>query len=241
MVQLSISESRTLCKRVIAALGFPAGSDAEIADAIVWLATMRIVPLSCLADQLPSLHYKTRTADCIRRMSSVEFEVNVDPSIEHLLLTEVADLLCASAMRQGRPSRATIRNMRNAALLLPVALQRSLESVRFEITLSEFRSVIENGQLWLNCDLEATGQLQFQGSGAVICSHSRAPGRELPARQSDLMLKFRTGNEIDAGSNRIEVNQRDYLILKQKAAESFVPNSELSRRSGAGAEVDDSE
>ena len=57
---------------------------------------------------------------------------------------------------------------------------------------------------------------------------------------SGLDLKFRTEEKSEFGSNRIEVDEGSFWTLKQKAAESFVPNSELSRRSGAGAEVDDS-
>ena len=222
------------------ALGFPAGSDTEIANAIVWLASMGIVPLSQLAENLPFLRYSTDTDKSFRWLSSAEFEITVNPSIEHLLLTEVADILGACAARQNRPSRATTRNMRNAALLLPITLQRSLGNVRFEIVLSEFRTIVENGQLWSNYDLENACDIQLMKIGVVTCSGSGELSGKSDVESSGLDLKFRTEEKSEFGSNRIEVDEGSFLTLKQKAVESFVPNSELSRRSGAGAEVDDS-
>ena len=222
------------------ALGFPAGSDTEIANAIVWLASMGIVPLSQLAENLPSLRYSTDTDKSFRWFSSAEFEITINPSIEHLLLTEVADILGASVARQRRPIQATIRNMRNAALLLPITLQRSLDNVRFEIVLSDFRTIVENGQLWSNYDLENARDIQLIEFGVVTCSGSGEMSGKSDVESSGLDLKFRTGEKSEFGSNRIEVDEGSFLTLKQKAVESFVPNSELSRRSGAGAEVDDS-
>lgn len=222
------------------ALGFPAGSDTEIADAIVWLASMGIVSLSQLAESLPSLRYSADTDDSSHWLSCAEFEITMNPSIEHLLLTEVADALCASATRRNRPSRATIRNMQNAALLLPIALQRSLDRVRFEIVLSEIQIIIQNGQLWSNCDLENACDIQAKNFGVVICTGSGEMGGKSDFDYSGLDFKFRTEKTSEFGSNRIEIDEGSYWTLKQKAAESFVPNSELSRRSGAGAEVDDS-
>ena len=154
------------------ALGFPAGSDTEIANAIVWLASMEIVPLSQLAENLPSLRYSTETDISFRWSSSAEFEITINPSVEHLILTEVADILGASVARQRCPIQATIRNMRNAALLLPITLQRSLDHVRFEIVLSDFRTIVENGQLWSNYDLENARDIQSNKFGVVTCSGS---------------------------------------------------------------------
>ena len=54
------------------------------------------------------------------------------------------------------------------------------------------------------------------------------------------MLKFRTEDKTRPGFNRIEIDKGSFWTLKQKASASFVPNSELSRRNGAGAEVEDS-
>ena len=222
------------------ALGFPAGSDTEIANAIVWLASMGIVPLSQLAENLPSLRYSTETDISFLWLSSAEFEITINPSIEHLLLTEVADILGACAVHQRRPIQATIRNMRNAALLLPITLQRSLDNVRFEIVLSDFRTIVENGQLWSNNDLENARDIQLMKIGVVTCSGSGELSGKSDVEYSGLDLKFRTEEKSEFGSNRIEIDEGSYCTLKQKAAESFVPNSELSRRSGAGAEVDDS-
>lgn len=53
------------------------------------------------------------------------------------------------------------------------------------------------------------------------------------------MLKFRTEDKTRSRFNRIEVDKGSYWTRKQKAGASFVPNSELSSRNGAGAEVDD--
>ena len=54
------------------------------------------------------------------------------------------------------------------------------------------------------------------------------------------MLKFRTEDKTRSGFNRIEIDKGSYWMRKQKVGASFVPNSELSIRNGAGAEVDDS-
>lgn len=223
------------------ALGFPAGSDSEIADAIVWLAAMRIVPLSHLAEHLPSLRYGPDTDDKIRSLPCVEFEVTVDQAIEHLLLIEIADALCACAIRHSCSTRATIRNMRNAALLLPIALRRSLENMRFEIKLSDFRAIVESGQIWTNFNLENADRLQLQSNGVVTCSSRGAIDGELDFKLSGLKLIFPAEGQSESGPIRIETKKDILWTLKQKATESFVPNSELSRRSGAGAEVDDSE
>ncbi len=241
MIHLSNSETCTLCKRVFSAMGFPAGSDVELANAVAWLAAIRIVPLSELAESMPPLQEFMEIANEDRMMGPTRVRA---PNLEYvnpLTLMEGFDRLTAYTVKHQCSDTATMLNSRYTELLVPLALARTHLPVRFEISLTKLKFAVQDGEIWISSDMESTKRWQESKNVKVSCApHSSSSVQHSFARKR--RGQHLTRSKLEAlSSRRVEIDEQSFRILKQKAAESFVPNSELSRRSGAGAEVDDSD
>ena len=236
VIELSNSESRTLCKRVFSALQYPAGSDTEIADSFVWLAAMGLVPLSYLAESLSVLHYSPTGQIDDPSVTADELLSN-----QHNLLSliDTIDTLTAQTVQERQPGTATIAASNFAMLLLPLIVTRSRVNLVYQLDLLSSPVLATNGSLWSREELSGFNCDSSSKSGTLVCAlnDSNAEGSVLD--QGDFAFHLDQSQIETMSSRRITIDLDSYAILKQKAAESFVPNSEYSRTSGAGADTSD--
>ncbi len=223
-VQLSNSECCTLTRRVLSALGFSPGADIEIGNALVWLAATDIFPLKYLADLLPELQREPATE-----------------SLNILSLIETLDRLAAVAGSLDKACTARVKNSKVIALLLPLALARSKLNLCFLLQLPKSRIIIENGEIWSAEETFWTRDWQDSKEVLVVCVSNQMSLDVSLFDKTGLNWHFSQSKLQSLSSRRINIDFESLQILKRKAAESFVPNSDLSRGSGAGAEVDDND
>lgn len=223
-VQLSNSECCTLTRRVLSALGIPPGADIEIGNALVWLAATGTVPLNFLADLLPELQREPETQ-----------------SLNILSLIETLDRLAAVAGSLDKACTARVKNSKVIALLLPFALARSKLNLCFRLQLPKSGIIIENGEIWAAEESFWTRDWQDSKEVLVVCVSNQLSSNLSLFDKTGLNWHFSQTKLQSLSSQRINIDFESLQILKRKAAESFVPNSDLSRRSGAGAEVDDND
>ncbi len=223
-VQLSNSECCTLTRRVLSALGMPPGADIEIGNALVWLAATDTVPLKFMADLLPEWQHESETE-----------------SFNILNLIETLDRLAAVAGSFDKACSARVKSSNAIALLLPLALSRSKLSLCFRLQLPESRIIIVNGEIWTSEETFWTRDWQNSKEVLVVCVSDQMSFNLSMFDKTGLNRHFSQTKLRNFSSRRINIDSETLQILKRKAAESFVPNSDLSRRSGAGAEVDDND
>ena len=223
-VQLSNSECCTLTRRVLSALGMPSGVDIEIGNALVWLAATDTVSLKFLADLLPDIQHESETE-----------------SFNILSLIETLDRLAAVAGSFDRACTAKVKSSKVVALLLPLALSRSQLGLCFRLQLPKSRIIIENGEIWAGEEMFWTRDWQDSKEVLVLCVSNKLSFDLSLFDKSGLNWHFSQSKLQNLSSRRINIDAESLQNLKRKAAESFVPNSDLSRRSGAGAEVDDND
>ena len=223
-VQLSNSECCTLTRRVLSALGIPPGADIEIGNALVWLAATDTVPLKFLVDLLPELQREPET-QCLNILS----------------LIETLDRLAAFAGSLDKASSARVKKSKAIALLLPLALARSNLNLCFRLQLPKSRIIIENGEIWSAEKTLWIRNWHHSNEVLVVCVSNQLASDLSLFNKTGLNWHFSQSKLQSLSSRRINIDFESLQILKRKAAESFVPNSDLSRRSGAGAEVDDND
>lgn len=223
-VQLSNSECCTLTRRVLSALGIPPGADIEIGSALVWLAATDTVPLKLLADLLPELQHESETH-----------------SFNALSLTETLDRLAAVAGSFNQACTARVNGSKVVALLLPLALARSKLDLCFRLQMPKSWIIIENGEIWTSEETFWTRDWQDSKEVLVVCVSKKLSHDLSLFDKTGLDWHFSHSKLQSLSSRRINIDFESLQKLKTKAAESFVPNSDLSRRSGAGAEVDDND
>lgn len=223
-VQLSNSECCTLTRRVLSALGIPPGADIEIGSALVWLAATDTVPLKSLADLLPELQQESETD---------RFNI--------LTLIETLDRLAAAAGSFDQACTARVNSSKVVTLLLPLALSRSKLGLCFRLQLPKSWIIIENGEIWTSEETFWTRDWQDSKEVLVVCVSNQLSGELSLFDKTGLNWHFSQSKLQSLSARRINIDLESLKILKTKAAESFVPNSDLSRRSGAGAEVDDND
>ncbi len=240
VVQLSNSESKVLCKRVFSALNYPAGYDTEIADVFVWLASAEIVPLSELARRLHRLHFCRKLDSQSKLTSSASMDLVISNEDDYCSLLDAIDTLVACTVRLKQTCQLTLREPHFAVFLLPLIIARSRKAMRFDLRLPSFRALVEMGELRTSSELASANSGSDQETGFLNCVPINQKTGQSTIDQSKFVHYFDKETICTISSRRIDVDTDSYRILKEKAAESFVPNSELSRRSGAGAEVDDS-
>lgn len=240
VIELSNSESRTLCRRVFSALNYPAGADAELADSIVWLAAVEICPLLYWAEQLPQLEFEPAKGTRVITSQPLASGLNLACDANLMVLVQAVDTLVAKVIQAESESELSYSNPKFARLLLPLILVRSQLNLAFQLNLAPFRCVVVKGELWSNAPLAALKAELETELCLVKCVHLESTAGLSMFKQSELEHHLNCQSIRTISSQRIRIDARSFQLLKQKAAQSFVPNSELSRSSGAGAEVDDS-
>ena len=236
VIELSNSESRTLCKRVFSALQYPAGSDTEIADSFVWLAAMELVPLSYLAESLSVLHYSP-----IGQIDDPSVTADELLSNQHNLLSliDTIDTLTAQTVQERQPGTATIAASSFAMLLLPLIVMRSRVNLIYQLDLLSSPVLARNGSLWSREHISGLRSCSNPRTGTLVCALNDGNAEQLDLRQNEMDFHMNRSEIDTTSSGRVTIDLDSYAILKQKAAESFVPNSEYSRTSGAGANTSD--
>ena len=236
MIELSNSESRTLCKRVFSALQYPAGSDTEIADSFVWLAAMGLVPLSYLAESLSVLHYSP-----IGQIDDPSVTADELLSNQHNLLSliDTIDTLTAQTVQEHQPGTATIETSSFAMLLLPLIVARSQANLIYQLDLRSFCVLARNGSLWSSEELSRLHNSSNPRTGTLVCVLNDGNVEQFELGQDEMNFHMDRSEIETTSSGRVTLDLDSYATLKQKAAESFVPNSEYSRTSGAGANTSD--
>jgi len=241
-MDLSKSETLTLCQRFFSAIGLLPGVDNEVAELIVWLALRGY----------PSLENLTQSITQNSRFQSIVEQLEKDSSVGPINAQDIyydswvaiADWLVASCgtSRMGK-SYVQLTNVRNSYFVLPTLLQRSSQGYEFHAEAAFCQAVFNNGHLWINSVANELPFLDDQDSMKIHCAQINEINPKLPSRHFNVSseMQFASDQLIRKEHSRIDVEDEIYWKLKEVAAKCFVPASEKSRQRGAGAEVDDSD
>ena len=241
-MDLSISETKLLCRRVISAAGVPAGVDSEVAEAIVWLASQGFPALEDLFCSLPELKQDSRNARQLRFGNDESLNISLKSDSGYITLLQTIDNLCArSAFQESQNCRARIHDVRNLALLLPLMLRRSKDGYEFHMQWDTAQVVAEMGNLWMSAPIDRIRDVKFNDRVDIQCTRLHNVGSGNPSNYSELSLKPFDEYQSATSLRRIQIADELYWNFKEVATQSFVPASDLSRQRGAGAEVDDSD
>ena len=241
-MELSISETKLLCRRVLSAAGVPAGADSEAAEAIVWLALQGFTALEDLFCSLPELKQDSRSAWQLQCVYGDSLNISLKSDSGYITLLQIIDSLCArSAFQDRQNSRASIHNARNFALLLPLMLRRSKDGYKFHMQSTKGQVVAEMGNLWMSAPIDRIRDIKFNERVDIQCTRLHNVSSGNPSNYSETKLEPFDENQSETSCRRIQIAEQLYWDLKEAAAQSFVPASDLSRQRGAGAEVDDND
>ena len=241
-MDLSISETKLLCRRVISAAGTPAGVDSEVAEAIVWLVSQGFPALEDLFCSLPELKQDSRNARQLRFGHDESLNISLKSDSGYITLLQTIDSLCArSAFQESQDSHASIHDVRNLALLLPLLLRRSKDGYEFHMQWNTGQVVAEMGSLWLSAPIDRICDVKIDDRVDIQCTCLHNVGSGNPSNYSELSLEQFDEYQSATSFRRIQIADELYWDLKEVVAQSFVPASDLSRQRGAGAEVDDSD
>ncbi len=239
LVSLSKTEATTLCRRVYSARGFPHGVDTVAAEAAVWIALQNIYSLGKYLFEKLTCHCDASVPRRIERLSDCRLKTTLDRANEFLGVLETVDLLAAMCSQaSGNVISATIENMSNWIVLLPILQRNSLGSTQFELTVNSRKIVVRDGELWGSCELadfvstnSCTALIECKDNLISYADNNIAC---LASRRLDIAFNKHTV------STRILVEKFHYQEMKKIAFTTFVPPSERSR-TGAGPEVDDND
>ena len=241
-MDLSISETKLLCRRVLSAAGLPAGVDSDAAEAIVWLASQGFPALEDLFWSISELKQDSRNARQLQFGYEESLNISLKSDSGYITLLQILDSLCArSAFRESQNSRATIHDVRNLVLLLPLMLRRSKDGYEFHMQWDTAQVVAEMGNLWMSAPIDRICDVKFDDRVNIQCTRLHNGGSGNPSNYSELNLESFDEYHPATSLRRIQVADELYRNLKEVAAQSFVAASDLSRQRGAGAEVDDNE
>ena len=241
-MDLSKSETLTLCQRFFSAVGLPPGVDNEVAESIVWLALRGYPSLENLS---PPITENSRLPSIFEQL---EKDSDTGPitakDMYYDAWVAIADWLVASCgnSRRGK-SYVQLTNVRNSFFVLPTLLQRSSQGYEFLAEIACCQAVFNNGNLWINSVANELPFLEDQDFIKIHCAQINEINSKLPSRHFNVSseMQFAGDQLIRKEHSRIDVEDEIYWKLKEVAAKCFVPASEKSRQRGAGAEVDDSD
>ena len=241
-MDLSISETKLLCRRVISAAGVPAGVDSEAAEAIVWLASQGFPALEDLLCSIPELKQDSRNARQLQFGHDESLNISLKSDSGYITLLQTIDSLCArSAFQESQDSHASIHDVRNLVLLLPLMLRRSKDGYEFHMQWDAGRVVAKMGILWLSAPIDRICDDNFNDRVDIQCTRFNNGNSGNPSSYSELKLEPFDEFRSATSRRRIQIADELYWDLKEVATQSFVPASDLSRQRGAGAEVDDND
>ena len=239
-MELSRSESLTLCRRVLSASGLPPGSDEEAAELLVWLALRNYPALEELLDSLAHVD-RTECRAVYTRALPQFAQLDGDRLSYDVWITAIDWLAANCRLKSDEIKQIEILNVRVPGFFLPLLRQRSTLGFEFEAEVAAGTMVVSEGVVWMNFTLD-----QVESSMSIVSVRCIYPRKRSPSSApvhfplTPDMHEF--GSLPTEGENsRIEVDELVYWKMKALAAECFVPASEFSRQRGAGAEVDDSE
>ncbi len=241
-MDLSISETKLLCRRVLSAAGVPAGVDSDAAEAIVWLASQGFPALEDLFCSIPELKQDSRNARQLQFGHDESLNISLKSDSGYITLLQIVDSLCArSALQESQNSCVSIHDVRNFSLLLPLLLCRSKDGYEFHMQWNTGQVVAEMGNLWMSAPIDRICGVKIDDRVDIQCTRLHNFGSGIPSNYSELSLESFDEYQSAMSLRRIQIANELYWNLKEAAARSFVPASDLSRQRGAGAEVDDSD
>lgn len=241
-MELSISETKLLCRRVLSAAGVPAGADSEAAESIIWLALQGFPALEDLFCSLPKLKQDSRSTRQLQYGHHESLNISLKSDSGYITLLQIIDSLCAgSTCQESQNSRASIHDVRNLALLLPLMLRRSKDGYEFHMQWDTGRVVAEMGNLWMSAPIGRIRDIKFNERVDIQCTCLQNVDSGNSSNYSEINLELFDVNQSETSCRRIKIADQLYWDLKEAATQSFVPASDLSRQRGAGAEVDDND
>ncbi|MDE0308629.1 MAG: hypothetical protein OXI60_02195 [Acidiferrobacterales bacterium] len=239
-MDLSKSETMTLCQRFLSAVGLPPGLDNEVAESIVWLVLRGYPTLFDLAQSIPAIAQDS-TID--RRLDSYSGENFSAKDLYPDAWVAIADWLVVNCGKSpGESSRIQLSHVRYPYFLLPTLLQRSRQGYEFSAEGANSQVFFSNGSVWTNSGANELPFLESQDEMEIHCARISEIGYETLFQRFCIGSRMQLADDqlISAKNSRIDVGEEIYWRLKEVAAQCFVPASEQSRQRGAGAEVDDS-
>ena len=241
-MDLSKSETSTLCLRYFSAVNLPPGADAEVAESVVWLASHGYPVLDNLSQSVQDFNSFHSIWTQLERESELG---TVDASELFCgAWVAIADWLIARCAKSlSGEIQVQFRNVKDPYLFLPFLLGRSSQGFEFEAESTICRAVFSYGKLWMKTAPDQMLFLNHSDTVGIRCA--RIDGSD----QSESPQYFVVGSDmhlfgerpIEKEGARIELADEVYWKLKKVAAKCFVPASDQSRQRGAGAEVDDSD
>ncbi len=240
-MDLSKSETLTLCQRFLSAVGLPPGVDNEVAESIVWLALRGYPSLVNLSQSNPEFPQKSSIVKQLEIYSGSGLISAADMHYETWVA--IADWLVASCGNSRRgESQVQLSNVRNPYFAVPTLLLRSSHGYEFSVDVTSCQAVFSKGDLWTNSDANEFLFLEDEEAMKIHCVQLNEISLKSPPRHLNVRPELRFSGErlIQGENSRIDVDDEIYWKLKKVAARCFVPASEKSRQRGAGAEVDDS-
>ncbi len=240
-MDLSKSETLTLCQRFFSAVGLLPGVDNEVAESIVWLALRGYPSLVNLTQSIPESPQKSPIVKQLEKYSGTGSISVADKYYD--VWVEIADWLVASCGNSSRgESQVLLSNVRNPYFIVPTLLLRSSNGYEFSVEVASCQAVFSKGNLWTNSDPNELPFLENQDEMKICCIQIDAIDPKSPPQHFKVSseIQFASEQSIQKEISRIEVKDEIYWKLKEVAAKCFVPASEQSRQRGAGAEVDDS-
>ena len=169
-MQLSCSETTTLCRRIFAGIGTPAGVDYEIAESIVWLESRGI----SILENLPKFLSNTDETEnyCLKMQPSES--ANIDMYLDDdggfiTLIPAIDNLIATSAKQEYGYSRSTIFHLKHIAMIFPLLVRRSEVNYVFSFECGNIKSLINNKYIYLNDTLEFISKVTNDAPVRIQC------------------------------------------------------------------------
>ncbi len=241
-MDLSKSETLTLCQRFFSAVGLPPGVDNEAAESIVWLASRGYPSLEDLSQSIPELSQFPRISSIVRQLERYSYSGLLSTKdMYYDTWVVITDWLVTNCGNSSRGEcQVFLSDARNPYFALPTLLQRSSQGYEFNAEGACSQAVFSNGNLWMNSIASELPFLGNQDDVKICCAKINAINPKSLPQHFKVSSEMRLAGEqlILMENSRIEVKDETYWKLKEVAAKCFVPASEQSRQRGAGAEVD---
>ena len=240
-MQFSEGELYRLCQRIFFALGFPAGADHDAAMIVKWLASHGFQSVAKLNSNLPKLR-ESPFKSCMWTLHDGVAQFDVSKDVGYFGVVGAMDLVCAEARRsKSTQVSSQIHGVAIPENLLPLCRKWSFSNYRIEMECAPYHLVFENDRIWSNTPID---QLRFEHSNYSVlleCRFDTSNAYNSSEHVTGLELQNLEDYYDSKRTTGLNVDDEIWRNLKAVAFEAFVPESEISRRRGAGAEVDDSE
>ncbi len=242
LVHLSEAEVYRACQRAFFALGFPAGFDEDAGIGVAWLSSLNLGGLEHLSRAIPSLrkHPYYHISKAYDEAGKLLIDSHADSGF--FSSVEAIDLLCTEASDINLPyCESRIENFSYPQLLIAVAVNRSILGYCFAISFDSIQIIVGKQHILSNYSIDDLGQVFENIDVEIRCSFGEFESFQYDACK-DYLTELQTESyKKDVMKYRICVDAKVWHAIKLVAAESFVPATEVSRTTGAGAQIDDNE